>query len=325
MNAAINAILGTLFLILAFGTVFLMYRLWGYPFDQVKHKSAAPPGLMLLHRMMGYAYLLIYLVLMAQMVPRLWTYQVEFPARTVVHIVCGILIGVVLILKLSILRFFRHFEEWMPVLGTSLLVLTVVLTGLSIPFTVRAQGLDGRTFSPANLERVKTLLPEAGFGPEVKLESLATVAALDAGRQEMVSECATCHDLRTVLLRPRTPPDWLQTVWRMAEKPNPNAEISVLEQQRIVAYLIAITPDLQSSLQVKRQQRAAVPASSSVDAKQLFETACSQCHPSKLIEAHNFKTEPVRALVDRMVANGMKASEADLETTIKHLTEKYGK
>ena len=122
MNAAINAILGTLFLILAFGTVFLMYRLWGYPFDKVKHKSAAPPGLMRLHRMMGYAYFLIYLVLMAQMVPRLWTYQVEFPARTVVHIVCGILIGVVLILKLSILRFYRHFEEWMPVLGTSLLV-----------------------------------------------------------------------------------------------------------------------------------------------------------------------------------------------------------
>jgi mono/diheme cytochrome c family protein len=325
VNAATNAILGTLFLLLAFGTVFLMYRLWGYPFDKVKHKSAAPPGLMRLHRMMGYAYFLIYIVLMAQMIPRLWTYQVEFPARTVVHIVCGILIGMVLILKLSILRFFRHFEEWMPALGTSLLVLTVVLTSLSIPFTVRAQGLDGRTFSPANLDRVKALLPEAGFGPEVKLESLATVAALDSGRQAMVSECATCHDLRTVLLRPRTPSDWLQTVSRMAEKPNPTRLVSVLEQQRIVAYLIAITPDLQSSAQVKRQQRAQVPATSSVEAKQLFETPCSQCHPSKLTEAHNFKAEPAKTLVDRMVANGMKASDTDLETIIKYLTEKYGK
>jgi mono/diheme cytochrome c family protein len=325
VNAAINSILGMLFLVLAFGTVFLMFRLWGHPFDHVTRKSAAPPGLMRLHRMMGLAYFVIYIVLMVQMVPRLWTYQVEFPARTVVHIICGILIGLVLILKLSILRFFRHFEEWMPALGTSLLVLTVILTGLSIPFTVRAQGLDGRTFSPANLERVQSLLPEAGFAPEVKLEPLATVAALDSGRQAMVTQCAVCHDLRTVLLRPRTPSDWLQTVSRMAEKPNPTVLISPTQQQRIVAYLIAITPDLQTSAQEKRQQRTRIPAASSVDAKQLFGATCSQCHPGKLVEAHNFKTEPSEALVQRMVANGMKASEADLAAITAYLTQTYGK
>jgi mono/diheme cytochrome c family protein len=325
VNAAINATLGILFLVLAFGTVFLMFRLWGHPFDHVTHKSAAPPGLMRLHRIMGLAYFVIYVVLMFQMVPRLWTYQVEFPARTVVHIICGILIGLVLILKLSILRFFRHFEEWMPALGTSLLVLTVILSSLSIPFTVRAQGLDGRTFSPANLERIQNLLPEAGFGPEVKLEPLATLAALDSGRQAMVSQCAVCHDLRTVLLRPRTPSDWLQTVSRMAEKPNPTGLISSTQQQRIVAYLIAITPDLQTSAQAKRQQRTRIPAASSIEPKKLFEVACSQCHPGKLIEAHNFKAEPSEALVQRMVANGMKASEVDLAAIIAYLTQIYGK
>jgi mono/diheme cytochrome c family protein len=325
VNATINATLGMLFLVLAFGTVFLMFQLWGHPFDHVTRKSDAPPGLMRLHRMMGIAYFVIYIVLMVQMVPRLWTYQVEFPTRTVVHIICGILIGLVLILKLSILRFFRHFEEWMPALGTSLLVLTVILTGLSIPFTVRAHGLDGRTFSPANLERVQNLLPEAGFGPEVKLEPLATVAALDSGRQAMVTQCAVCHDLRTVLLRPRTPSDWLQTVSRMAEKPNPTGIISPTQQQRIVAYLIAITPDLQTSAQEKRQQRTRVPAASSVDAKQLFGATCSQCHPGKLVEAHNFKAEPSEALVQRMVANGMKASEADLTAITAYLTQTYGK
>ena len=314
-----------LFLVLAFGTVFLMYRLWGHPFDNATRKSAAPPGLMRLHRLMGLAYFVIYIVLMVQMVPRLWTYQVEFPARTVVHIVCGILIGLVLILKLSILRFFRHFEEWMPALGTSLLVLTVILTSLSIPFTVRAQGLDGRTFSPENLERVRNLLPEAGFGPEVKLEPLATVTVLDSGRQAMVTQCAVCHDLRTVLLRPRTPSDWLQTVSRMAEKPNPTGFISPTEQQRIVAYLVAITPDLQTSAQEKRQQRTHVPAALGLEPQKRFEATCSQCHPGNLVETHNFKTEPSKALVQRMVANGMKASEADLAAITAYLTQTYGK
>lgn len=326
MNAAINSILGTLFLVLSFSTVFLMFRLWGYPFDHDKRQSAAPPSLMRVHRLIGYAYFVIYLVLMTQMVPRLWTYQVEFPARTVIHILCGILIGVVLIVKLSILRFFRHFEEWMPALGVSLLVLTVILTSLSIPFAVRAQGLDGRTFSQANLERVKTLLPEAGFEQTVKLESLATVQELNAGRQAMVTQCSTCHDLRTVLLRPRTPSDWLQTVSRMAEKPNPSGIISSLEQQHIVAYLIAITPDLQSSAQVKRQQVEQVPAAnSSTDPKKLFETTCSQCHASNLAQVHNFKTNSAKVLVQRMVGNGMKTSNTDLELLIAYLSQTYGK
>ena len=322
MNAAINSILGTLFLLLAFGTVFLMFRLWGYPFDKVKHQSAAPPGLMRLHRLMGVAYLLIYVILMAQMVPRLWTYQVEFPARTVLHIVCGILIGMVLILKISILRFFRHFEEWMPALGTSLLVLTVVLTSLSIPFAVRAQG-DGRTFSPENLERVKTLLPQAGFASEVKLETLASARSLDAGRQAMVTQCAICHDLRTVLLRPRPPVDWLQTVVRMAEKPNPSGIISELEQQRIVAYLVAITPDLQSSLQTKRQQATQVSGGTNGDPQAVFESTCSQCHPSNLIKSHDFKKDPSKALLERMIVNGLKASKADLETVLAHLDQTF--
>ena len=42
---------------------------------------------------MGYAYLTIYVVLMVQMIPRLWQYQVELPARTVVHLSMGGLIG----------------------------------------------------------------------------------------------------------------------------------------------------------------------------------------------------------------------------------------
>ncbi len=321
MNAAINSILGSLFLLLAFGTVFLMFKLWGYPFNKTTHKSAAPPALMRVHRLMGYAYFVIYIVLMFQMVPRLWMYQVEFPARTVAHIVCGILIGVVLIVKLSILRFFRHFEEWMPALGVSLLVLTVTLTSLSIPFAVRAQGLDGRTFSPENLQRVKNLLPQAGFLEEVNLEQLASLSSLNRGRQKLVSDCATCHDLRTVLVKPRTPSDWLQTVNRMAEKPNPSGMLELNDQHSIVAYLVAITPDLQNSLQIKRQQTALVPASSSIEPKQLFDKTCSQCHASNLVEVHNFKTNPAQVLVERMMSNGMKTS--DNKVIIEYLSQTY--
>src|SRR4051812_40575976 len=99
-----------------------MFHLWGYPFDKATRTSAAPKGLMLLHRVLGFLFVGLYLFMMAQMVPRLVHYQVEFPARTVVHILLGMTIGFLLFVKISIIRWFRHLEEWMPYLGTGLLL-----------------------------------------------------------------------------------------------------------------------------------------------------------------------------------------------------------
>ena len=327
MSATVNSILGTLFLGLGFGTVFLMYRLWGYPFDKVKHKSQAPVALMRLHRAMGYAYLTVYIVLMTQMLPRLWTYQVEFPPRTVLHIALGFSIGLILILKISIIRFFRHFEEWMPVLGTALLVCTVLLTAFSIPFAVRDRVLAAQAFSADNLSRVQKLLPDAGFPADAKLEQLATADTLRVGQQVLTSQCNVCHDLRTVLVKPRVPSDWVQTVARMVDKPNPGRPITRASQDAVATYLIAITPDLQASVEAKRQQDSSVPASSLVtEPKALFEKTCSQCHDSKLVEAHAFKSDKdASELVGRMVKNGLKTDAATLETIIQHLRSTYVK
>jgi hypothetical protein len=134
---AITLILGLLFLVVGFAAVFLMFHLWGYPFDKATRTSAAPHSLMLLHRALGYLYVILYVIMMWKMVPRLWEYQVELPPRSVVHMLLGISIGVLLLIKLSILRFFRHLEEWMPVPRRLLLACTILLSGLSIPFGLR--------------------------------------------------------------------------------------------------------------------------------------------------------------------------------------------
>ena len=61
---------------------------------------------MVIHRILGLCYLELYLLLMAQMVPRVFDYQVEFSTRTVAHLMLGVSIGLLLIVKLSIIRFF---------------------------------------------------------------------------------------------------------------------------------------------------------------------------------------------------------------------------
>ena len=80
MSTSMSTILGLIFLGLANASVFLMFKLWGYPFDKETHTSAAPPKLMQLHRLIGYAYVLLYVIMMWHMVPRLWNYQVEIAA-----------------------------------------------------------------------------------------------------------------------------------------------------------------------------------------------------------------------------------------------------
>ena len=210
MDTSITAVLGVLFLVLGAASVFLMFHLWGHPFDKATRTSSAPRWLMNVHRGIGYAYAIVYVVMMVQMVPRLFAYQVEFPARTVAHIVLGITIGFILIVKVSILRFFRHLEEWMPYLGTGLLLCTVLLLGLSLPFAykerqMRSRALGGDAFSAANLERVRKQLTDADLPKEAPLDELSTTKNLRAGRQVLLSQCVLCHDLKTILTRPRAP------------------------------------------------------------------------------------------------------------------------
>ena len=256
MPISVTAGLGVLFLVLAFVSTYLMFRFWGYPYDEERRKSECPQWKMNIHRGVGYAYGIIYLVMMVQMVPRLWEYQVEFPARTVAHIMLGVTIGVILLLKVSILRWFRHFEEWMPVLGVGLLTCTVLLSALSLPFVFREQAIAAseETFAAPNRARVRGLLATAGLPPGTDLDALASESGLRRGRRILLEECTFCHDLKTAIARPRTPEDWVHTVVRMAEKPSVGPRIAADEAHHVAAYLVAITPELQESAKAKRAE-----------------------------------------------------------------------
>ncbi len=348
MDTFSNAILGILFLLLSAAGTFLMYKLWGYPFDHEKLKSSAPPGLMRLHHYIGYAYGIIYIYLISQMVPRLWSYQVEFPARTVAHLMLGMSIGVILIVKISIVKWFKHLESTLvPFLGTLLFVCTFLLIGLSVPFALKERFLErsavgGTAFSQENIERVRMLLSRAGLPGGANVEDLATFRSFKEGRDVLLSKCVQCHDLRTVLVKPRTPDNWVQTVSRMAERSVFNP-ISDDEQWRVATYLIAISPDLQKGFQqkklqeteaVKTKQAIAEVAKPAVDvalrefdlnvAKQTFEATCTQCHSLKNVERKPpGSADEAKALVARMVDNGLEAEQVELEQVLFYLTKTY--
>jgi mono/diheme cytochrome c family protein len=349
MSAFTNTILGLAFLVLAFAATFLMYHLWGYPFDHKKLKSSAPPRLMLLHRILGYGYVAIYLILMSQMVPRLWRYQVEFPARTVVHIVLGMLIGVLLIVKIAIVRFFKHLEGTLvPILGTSVLICTVLVLGLSVPFSRRLLYVErhapgGSAFGPENLQRVSMLLSRTRLPGDVPLADLVTPAGLRMGQSVLMTSCVQCHDLRTVLAKPRTPDEWTAVVQRMSERSSVVQPISRPEQQYVTAYLVAISPDLQQGVSSQRAQEQSHAQAKEIannirtagtpieefnldDARKVFEVSCMQCHETSLVERHPPRTaKQAEDLVNRMVDNGLDAPDADLRKIVFYLKTTYAK
>jgi mono/diheme cytochrome c family protein len=240
------------------------------------------------------------------------------------------------------MRFFRHFEEWMPYLGTSIMLGTIILLGLSLPFVLQERALktNADVTSPEALKRVAALLPSAGLPAGTSIASISSEDSVAEGRDVLLEKCVRCHDLRTILIKPKAPAGWWDTVQRMAEKPALFAPITLDEQLKVTAYLVAITPDLQKSAKAKRDEqvkRAAevtkanaappegAPAIDLAKAKAVFDKECSQCHDTKNVDDSPPKTaEEAKALVERMVKdNDAKIGADDIKLITAYITAHY--
>lgn len=355
MSVTTSMWLGVIFLVLAIAAVLLQAWLWGPKFwNEAEKKTNAPKGWLRVHAAVGYTYGLIYVVMMWNMFPRLWEYQYELPARTVIHAVVAIILGVLLISKIVVLLFFRHFEEAMPKFGFGLMLCTVVLIVLSVPHAARAIDLHGRISDAENLERVQQVLGEIDFGegaPEVS--ELTSKRGLQDGRDLLVNKCVSCHDMRTILIKPRTGARWHELVVRMQDKPDPFSSNPLTNEEvpYVTAYLIAITPDIQASRKRKVEQErerqkveqgtteamakevadAGDSAGPSIEvdaekAKAILETRCKDCH--ELDEIENFGGADIAGwakVVTAMVDEGAEITEEEALVLIPYLAQAYPK
>ena len=356
MSTTLSMWLGIAFVLLAIAATLLQAWLWSFPMvpdpggPDPNGRSTAPRGWTRLHRLLGLAYVVIYLVLMWAMVPRLWEYQLELPARTVMHACMGVTIGVLLVTKISIIRWFQHFGKALPGLGLALLTATILLGFLSLPFAIRAHALTGRVFEEANLRRVERALGTVALGEEVARGELVSPEALLAGREVLTRKCAVCHDMRTILVKPRSASSWHKLVLRMADKPVLGPPMTERDVPLVTAYLVAISPDLRDSLCSKRRDarervaRAAdmadlggapapAPAAGGASgwdrqaAAALYEQHCTQCHELSDVEEHGGDTPEgwtaiVRAMIEEEEAEIPEDQARDI---IRHLAHAFPK
>jgi cytochrome c553 len=256
------------------------------------------------------------------------------------------MIGAILVLKIITVRYFKHMEaKLIPYLGIALFLFSFLLVALVLPFSLREvyleiNALGDDAMVESRLQRVRYLLPTTGLKDEKLLNDLASKQGLIAGRRIMTAKCVQCHDLRTVLARPRTPKAWQQTISRMANRSTILNPITEDDQWFVTAYLVAVSPTLQETLKQRRKMenntaqaqtsmKAAVNIVDSKDydatrAEALFKQTCSQCHSHTQVEnAPPTSQGEAIALVQRMVANGLSASETDLNVIIQYLTKTY--
>jgi len=234
-----------------------------------------------------------------------------------------------------------------PILGSGLFICTFLLVALVLPFSLREAYLEStvlgdKSMVESRVKRVRELLPVAGLEDSELLNELSSKKGLIMGRRILTAKCVQCHDLRTVLARPRTPKAWQQTISRMANRSTILNPITEKDQWYVTAYLIAVSPTLQETLKQRRKMEAIAIKSAEnmvsvvkpgeaddlkfdpVAAKVLFEQKCSQCHNFDQVTASPPGTKlEVIALVQRMVGNGLTASESELNTIIQYLNKTY--
>jgi len=347
MGLLVNAGLGILFVVVAVAATFLMFYLWKFPYDHDALTSEAPRSLVRLHRLLGYLYVGIYVYFLWVMVPRLWNYQIEFPARTVVHFTMALLIGGILLVKVAVIRFFKHMEsKLLPPLGTALLLCTVVLIGLSVPFALQQRlrggmGSSNRIHTKENRQRVRKLLRETGLRDENRLNEYTSSRGLEAGERVLTGKCIQCHDLRTALIRPRTAAGWRSLVARMGERSHSVKPITETEEWQVTAYLIAVSPHLQAARQKQKKRendaqrcRNCLDKINPVDvgridevrAAQLVRTKCAQCHGLENLERTPPRSfDDAKRLVGRMIEEGFTATDEEIRLIVLYLAEKYGR
>ena len=351
MSVTTSMWLGIVFLFLAIAAVLLQAWLWSPKFwNEAEKKTEAPKAWLRVHAAVGYTYGLIYVVMMWNMFPRLWEYQYELPARTVIHATVAITLGVILVTKVAILLFFRHFEEAMPKFGFGLLLCSVLLITLSVPHAARALDLQGRIADPDNLARVERVLTEIEFGeggPEIA--ELTSQKGLQKGRDLLVNKCVSCHDMRTILIRPRTGARWHELVVRMHDKPDPYSSNPLTDEEApyVTAYLVAITPDIQASRKKKVEEDKArtkveektvaamaeeadtAGPSVAVDetkAKAILAARCADCHENDEIES--FEGADVAGwakVITEMVEEGAEITDDEAIVLAPWLAQAYPK
>ena len=231
-------LLGLAMAIIAVANALLMAWLWQFPMQpdptgrDPHGVSTAPRSWTNVHRGLGYIFVLIYIALLFEMVPRLWEFRV-ISAVTVIHAILGAIVGLLLVVKIAIIRRFQRFGGNLPWIGGSLAGTAVMMNGIAIV--------------PAWI----ALRPLTPMTPQ-----------LGAGRDVVAAKCFQCHGASTIISEREDARKWdriTRKMQRYTERiPGKNF---ITDQERVLAavYLANFLGDRERRDKPRGRDRDLVP------------------------------------------------------------------
>jgi mono/diheme cytochrome c family protein len=286
MHPHFSSMLATLLVVIGGVTVLIMLEMTGKVRDSPRRK-----GWILIHRILGYLFLILFASMLVFMVVKAGGFQEELPARAMIHIILALLLVPLIMIKVVIAR--RHAQ-----LSTKLIMLGLAIFGLSF-------GLTGITAGYYALHR-------SDYKYSVLSDMDDDLLNVEIGQKITNRKCSKCHSLERVYQSYKSDVAWSETINKMAELDYPN--ITNFDVKQIVGYLV----QQQQKRQGEEKDKLRMEIGRSLVSKK-----CSICHNLDRIFGAKKREQEWAETISRMMATNAAddfLSEQEAEDIIYFLT-----
>jgi len=265
MNPQIASILALLFIMIGGFTVFIMLEMTGRTGDRADKKNW-----LYAHKTCGYLFLALLLLIVFFMIRKSAGFQGELTARAIIHIVLALMLLPLVLIKILLVRRHPVHSKVLPLVGVTIFVLSIALTGISAGYYI---------LHKSNL-------------------TYTTIAAIDndvldleLGKALTVKKCSKCHSLERVYRAFKSDKSWVVTINKMAMLDSPN--IASFDVKQVLNYLIV--------QQQIREEKITVSSNEGI-AKSLISQKCSICHNLDRVFGASKNKDEWTSTVSRMMS-----------------------
>jgi cytochrome c2 len=242
---------------------FIMIHLKGRSKDQI-HGNTLVRG----HRILGYTFIALYVLMVVTMIIRISYYQDELSPRSIFHVILALSLIPLLGVKLLVARKYKLLTSRLFFLGMTIFLFAFLLNAISAGHYYLYKGAV-REVTISSIDR------------ETMNE--------DIGRQLVVKKCSKCHTLERIFRSFNDEEGWTRTVNRMSLIDTPN--IRDYDAKQIIFFLV-------------KQQESRIGENKEVVEEEIGKTLlgkkCTMCHDlDRIYQAQKSEKEWL-ATVERM-------------------------
>ena len=265
LTTSASIVLGFGFIVLGGINVWLVLEAWA------RVKAAKTSSRMLaLHRIGGYMFIGLFLVMAYFMVARLRSGAADTSPTVTIHLALAMILSPLLFIKVLIARYYKNQQGLLMPIGLTIFVLAFVLIASTTgPHLVRATKIEQVSIAPGNV-------------PPVRID-------LNQASDLVQKRCSKCHNLDRVMGARKDARGWLATVGRMRSLPG--AGISESDARTIVSWLAS-----------QNKPQGSEKAAQLEVARALVDQRCGRCHTLDRVYKTIQTSGQWRGTVSRMVA-----------------------